>query len=349
MKSPLSLSGRTLFSLVVLLAATSSAYATTITVIGSDVTLLSSPNLGATDTTQTGGAVTRTQNSTGALGQFNAELGVLTNVAATLSVPTTTTSLTKVGGGGTATVTGGWSLGGNTSGTTLNTLSNNGGDSTWNSISLNSLPSTLNNFVGTGNIATNNFTTTLSANKTSPNATPATGASVSKSLIAGESVVYAYLTHSNASFTSPSDSNSHTIDFGQLTSGAFGSQGFSIYNLGELGLTDFNVSFLSGNDVFDVTGGNSVSAGSSGLFTALFDGQAPSVLTNYSGIYRLAFTDNVSSLSQYASNSVGTNYIDLTISAAVASATAVPEPQSLALMALGIGVISIFSHRRKTT
>lgn len=338
-----------LLPLVALLTAASSASASTITVTGSTVTLLSSPNLGGADATQTGGAVTRTQSSTGALGKFDPALGVLTNIAATLNVPTATTSLTKVGGGGTATVTGGWSLGGNTAGTTLNTISSNGSDTTWNSISVSSTPANLNNFVGSGNISNNSFTTSLSVNKTSPNATPAAGASINKDLIGSTSVVYTYLTHGNASFSTQSDSDFFTVDFGELASGATASQGFSIFDLGELGLTGFNVSFLSGDDVFNVTGANSVATGASGLFTALFNEQSPNALTDYSGIYRLSFTDDVSTLSQYASSSVGVNYIDLTLRAAVAPVVNVPEPEPLALMVLGMGVLGTISRRRKTS
>jgi hypothetical protein len=332
MNSKYFLSRRSLIAFVVSLAAAFAVQAATLTVNGTDVTLLSSPNLTATDLLQASGtnAVnTKTQNSSGSLGQFDPTLGVLTGVSATLSVPTTQTSLTKSGGGGSATVTSTWSLGGNSSGTTLNSYSNNGSDTTWNSISLTSSAGNWNNFVGTGNVATNSFTTKLVANKTSSDATPATGTSINKSLIGSESVVYTYLTHANASFDSGSDGNSRTINAGQP---------FSIFNLGggDTAKLDFvRVDCVSGDcGAFNVTMTlQDLAGGSSASGNAALSG-APG---NYLATYSLVFSDDtaVGATSTHLQNS-----LSLTV--------AVPEPAEWAMLLAGLLVVGFIARQRKS-
>jgi hypothetical protein len=166
---------------------------------------------------------------------------------------------------------------------------------------------------------------------------------VSQNLVAGQSIVYTYTAHSNASFTSIVDTNSLSYDFGLLSAGIGATHGFSIFGLsGGLGLTNYTVSFLSGDNVFDVTGGLSIGAGTSGNYNAIFNAQNPGVLTSYSGVYRLTFSDNVSGLATYASNSVGSNYIDLTLMAA-----AVPEAGSYGMFLAGLGLIGFVVRRRQ--
>lgn len=108
---------------------------------------------------------------------------------------------------------------------------------------------------------------------------------------------------------------------------------------------------MLGDDLFNITGGD-VAAGGSGLCNAHFDGQNPLALTGYDGTYRLTFTDSVSGLSQYASSSIGTNYIDLRMQAsvapeAVAAIATVPEPGTFVLLGLGLAGLGFTRRKQK--
>lgn len=337
---------RKLISLIALLAATSAAQAETSTVTGSVVTILSGSNLNVSSSTKDQ-TVSKTQSSTGILGQFDSTLGVLTNVSATMTLPSIINAPAySQSGNGNTSLSSTWSLGGYSSTTNLQSGSTDKYTTVlWPSMNLNIPAANLNNFVGSGNIASNTFSTTLAATAKNNGSQATTTASVSSALIGTESVVYTYTTHSNASFSTSGNTDGLLINFGQLANGTSANQDFSIFNLGGLGLTSFTSSFLSGNDVFNITGANSIATASSGLYNAQLIGQTPSVLTNYSGTYRLTFTDNVTGLPQYASNSIGTNYIDLTMNATVA---AVPEPGQYALMLAGLGLLGGFVRRRQS-
>ncbi len=326
---------RILVSLAVLLTA-SVACASVITVDGTNITLMSGTgNLTVFDSTTTGGSVLRTQNnSPGSMGQFDPSLGVLTDATGTLTIVAAT--LTRGGSPGSAGFSYQWLLGGtslskstSTTGTSLSLTT-----PTFGSLSLTSSAANLNNFVGLGNVAQNVTNTQLSANRTGTNLSGTSAGVNPNPVLATESITYTYSTHSNASFESAEDENDLTLDFGLLASGTSDDESLSIFNLGGLGLTSFALSFLEGDDLFNITGGN-VAAGGSSLYSAHFAGQNPLAFTEYEGTYRLTFTDNVSGL-VHASNSVGANYIDLTLEASVAP---VPEPSTLVL--LGIGSISV--------
>lgn len=333
--------------LAVLLAGTPVVQAATVTVTGPDVTIMKSNNqngwLAVTDTTSNGSPEKVTQSTNGALARFDPALGVLTNAVATAANTRPTQSLVKSGGTGSVSASSFWTLGGNAGQGFTTSQSSNGANSSWSPMVVTSTAGNLNNFVGSGNIATNNFNSTFSANRTG--GTTAVGGRITPDLTYSESIVYTYLTHGNASFTSPGDTNTWNIDFGTLVNGAGASQAFSIFDLGDLGLTNFSFSFLSGDNFFDITGGNSILAGSSGLYSAQFLAQNPVTPMTFSATYRLSFQDDISGLPQFASNSVGGSYIDLTMVAAQGPA-AVPEPGSLLLSGLGLGLLGLLSRRR---
>lgn len=336
---------RILVSLAVLLTS-SVACASVITVNGTEITLLSSPNLSVQSS---GSRVEKSQVSTGILEQFDPSLGVLTGATGTLTLVGPRT-LTRGGANGTAGFGYQWTLGGNVLGPSLgvtNPATSVNLITAVGSLALSSSASNLNNFVGPGNIAQNSIRTYVSAQRSATSGI--TTGTVSNTVLANESITYTYSTHSNASFTSPSDTNLLTINLGLLANGASANQTFNIFDLGGLGLTGFNASFVSGsgNDVFSVTGDTSIEAGGFESFSANFAGLSPGALTSYSGTYRLTFTDDVTGLAKYASESVRSNYIDLTMMASVAPAvSAVPEPTSLVSFA-GLGAMGLVMAWRR--
>lgn len=332
------------------------ASAVAITVNGSNVSLLTGGNLTVTDNAL---ATYKEQVSSGTLGQFNSSLGVLTGATATIAVPTSPTTLTQTGTGMATEVSSVWSIGGNID---LISLANTSPaaliDSSWNNVILSSSIANLNNFVGTGNITNNSITTYIGASNfpvfgSPPPYSSTTTATVNKDLIGAQSIVYTYTFHSNASFNANADANVLIVDLGQIDNGIDADYGFSIFSLaGGLGLTDFDVSFMTGDDVFAITGGSSIGVGNSNVYNAHFNAQTPGVQTLYNGTYRITFTDDVSGLGgNFASNSVGTNSIDIALMASVPEplVTSVPEPETYTLLLAGLGLMGSMARRRKQT
>lgn len=337
-------------SLVVLLTS-SAADASVQTVTGTNITLLSGSNVSVFDANRDGVSVIKYQNnSPGSLGQFDASLGVLIDATGTLTIVAPAT-LTRGGSPGSAGFSYQWQLGGNSlshsTSTTNTSLSLT--TPTFGSILLSSSAANLNNFVGPGNIGQNVTNTQLSANRSGTNLSGTSGGVSPNPVVATESIAYTYLTHSNASFGSASDINELTLDFGVLAFGTSADMIFSVFNRGELGLTGLALSFISGDNLFNITGGD-IAAGGSSSYGVSFAGQKPLALTNYAGTYRLTYTDDLSGLTRYASKTTGTpynsNYIDLTLLASVAPAAA-PEPASVAVWSL-LGIVSIgYGWQRK--
>ncbi len=120
-----------------------------------------------------------------------------------------------------------------------------GTDFVWSPISVTSSAANLNNFVGTGNIATNSFSSYLTVNWSSgtvgAGAFSGTSLTQHADLVSSESIAYTYLKHANASFSSAGDVN-------QLSGSGLS---FSVFNLG-----DANTTKLDFAGTIECIGGN---------------------------------------------------------------------------------------------
>jgi hypothetical protein len=307
--------------------------------------------------------------------QFDAHIGVLTGVSSTLNVSGGTLKLSSTGtwgsGSGNPALT--------ASGTVLanstlpgiefgniNTLNfscsgTSGGsrcfedkskpgwknftatDTTW----LNPTSTTtngLNSYVGASSMASS-FTVTNTVALTradiinSPTATLAVTGLTGK-----QSLDYTYLNHANASFTSGSDTNSLAKD---ISAGAFN---FSVYNYGTADTANLASKSLTctGGDCsafkFTSSSFNALSAGNSFNNYGSIEVSDGARSGAYNATFALIFSDTHAGA---ASNTLMDNSLSLAVSANVAAVSAVPEPETYAMLLAGLSVIGLKIRRRR--
>jgi hypothetical protein len=324
---------------------------------------LASTSVTANDTTAGTSWVNALSNQDVSFTRFNASTGVLTGVSSQLSYTggsvTLSSAGTKSGTSGTvrflsqgsilatSTIASEYLLFGQINETLGNScsteatcfpsgvsnLSANGSmtktDSTWLSPTATVSAASLNNYVGSGTVAT---TLTTQNSVLLQSQSRISGGRATQSIVnltGSQSLTYGYLGHANASFSAAGDINTLT------QAGGFG---FSVFNLGDASTTklDFvSLQCVSGNcDAFNITlpsfqdlaAGSSV-AGNVALTTTL--GGA------YAATYSLVFSDDtaVGATSTHLQNA-----LTLTVAA-------VPEPGSWAL--LGLGLVGLAFRRLK--
>jgi hypothetical protein len=208
-------------------------------------------------------------------------------------------------------------------------------DATWLSPTASVAPGSLNNYVGTGALAST-FTTTTSVSLQNEDKVQ-NGAAILKvlGLKGNQSLTYSYLRHANASFTAASDTNA----LGSLGTGAF-----SVFNLGDSATTklDFvSLQCISGNcDAFNVTLASFqdlAAGGSVGGTTAL----TANLAGDYAATYELVFSDDTSI------GATGTHVQNSLLLNVNGSVPAVPEPSNWALLSLGLIGLVAFRRRKQ--
>ncbi|SDG83849.1 PEP-CTERM sorting domain-containing protein [Nitrosomonas sp. Nm132] len=339
----------------------------TTTVTGGNI-LLSGANLSVSDSTTSSSFVNTSQSASPVISQFNSSYGVLTSVTATITPGSSSTYLRADGStptGGTATVSTIWHGidGLNVSGA-LNTASkhngpNDGTSSSWLSPSQTITNSTaLNSWVGSGSLNTQ-VDTSLIANRSHGGLPGETlTASISSSnvnndpsyltdLTTSYSLVYNYLQHAQASFAADSVVTELNLNFGHLYAGdPVASLSFNLFNLlGERAGLDLDLISGAGHTsvlTTNLTQFFGLEAGDNNDFLAFIDTSNPGT---FNATYHLSLSD--ANIGASASRYLFDNYLTLNLSGTVieaASAAAVPEPDMLALV--GIGLLGFLGIRR---
>jgi len=336
-------------------------------------------NLAATDNTLGGVSGKNSGDVLLAFKQFDADIGVLTGISSTLNISAGTLKLSSAGTWGSGSDQPALSSNGTISATsnlhgiqfgdinaaTFNCSGTSGGsrcfdskskpewknstatDLTWanpTSAGTNNLDS----YVGSDSLAskvtlTNTVSLTKADNINKPSATLAvTG------LTGTQSIEFTYLKHANASFTSDSDTNSLIKD---ISGGAFN---FSIYNHGTADTANLaskigGFKCVAGNcDAFKSSSGsfNNILAG--GGFENYGSVQVSDTASSgkHEATFALVFSDAYAGA--VASNTLKDNALSLTVSATVAPiVSAVPEPETYAMLLAGLSVIGLKVRRRK--
>jgi hypothetical protein len=158
------------------------------------------------------------------------------------------------------------------------------------------------------------------------------------------------LNHSLASFAS-TDTASLALDFGSYDNGTWtggnGSLGFAVWNIASdgflasdtAGLALYDIVFTSGSDIFGTNHATfaDLAAGTSTSYTASVVSPGSLDQGAYQGVYTLRFRDQ-----QNLSGAANTRDLTLTMNVVV-----VPEPGSIALSAIGVGLAGWVGHRRR--
>lgn len=354
---------------VALMCATSGAHALLLnaTVTGG-TTLLSATHRSISDSTVNSFSVSTSQTINTSISQFNSSNGVLVGVIATLTAGDSSTFLRADGASaarGSATVSANWTgLGGLSATGTLNTVSKtasaDGTDNSWNPLTQTiTTPTDLNGWVGSGNLNTG-VSTTLVANKTSPNNTTlftagigssgTTDVTTLKDLGASYSVAYDYRDHAIASFDGSSTATFLDIDFGSVILGSSVSPiDFSIFNLASINGVNLDLDVVGIID--NIVDSSSVLTTSLIGFTDLLHGDHNDFSASFNpisaGDFDVTYVLTLSDQNTGASSSWNTYNLALHLSGSAVQAVNIPEPTTLALLGLGLAGFAATRRRKQ--
>jgi hypothetical protein len=203
----------------------------------------------------------------------------------------------------------------------------------------------LNSYVGpTSLTSTVTVTNTASLTKADKISNPKATLEVA-GLTGTQSLEYTYLNHANASFTSGSDTNSLNKD---VSGGVFN---FSVYNHGTVDTADLaSGSFTCtagdcGAFKFTSNSFNNVSASNSFINYGSIEVAGTAASGAYNATFALVFSDMHAGAASYT---LKDNSLFLTVSASVAPVSAVPEPETYAMLLAGLSVVGLKIRRRRS-